>query len=637
MHSKFTLLLFICSIISAIAAGQDTLRTDSTKKVIISNPGGFEQSVESVTFAHYDINNKQIAANLKGTSLLHSIYGQAPNISPYFENQAVKFEGFRYNNSPVLAIDGITANSSFLSASNLTTFDFENISVTPDLNGAASFGVFGSNGALMIESKSGKNDSQGTAELNSFTENIKSEFINTGLFPDTEATVQSTAIAVQRDFGSWDARISANHSSMLSYKSNLPPDVDYTVNRLNLNANVGYEKNKTELRAIVRSSNFTTEIGTQDQTNNFFQSLLKFKYNSKKSWRLSSNLSYRSGNFEIYSPEVLLNLTINEKCLIGNTFFHHVSTYGDSEFVKYAGMQVERYEYSREIEFMGGGAFEDGATMLSAMAGLKYSYRKAFHVDLNARTDDPTDNESEQALSIGVNVLPGKLLNQEPTGSVITSVRFAAGHSGRNVTTPYPSSIYLEFYEIPLIGRKKNSVEGGLDLTARNARWELMLTCYRDRLTDERSGAYTTNKGIEMIAKINSDQHQTTMHSHSLLLNYSVRGHIDEQLYTATSPDFGIALLSQIRIHKLTIDVMPDWRSAAPSNNYFSTIERSNILRLRYAGVAYEFEVQESILKKATVSVVARNFMISNEPDPEGYFVNGAVSRSIGLNLNFIF
>lgn len=181
--------------------------------------------------------------NYAGQSVLNTLRGHVPNFAP--GQNSISITPALRNVGPMLIIDGLPFNSRISPYTNLRSFDYQNIYAISG-GSATPFGGIASNGAIFLESKSGKGFDKPTVEFNTaptFT------WAGGGSEVRYDQWYITNSIAYQQDFGKADTRVSYSYT-------HLPASDDYIYdsrsNYHNLKINTGFDvTDRFNIRLII--------------------------------------------------------------------------------------------------------------------------------------------------------------------------------------------------------------------------------------------------------------------------------------------------------------------------------------------------------------------------------------------------
>jgi hypothetical protein len=282
------LLITSIELIATLSFGQDTLSvaTDSVdvSRNVIITPDGSRRSLRSLPFYVQPIIGPGVHETSMGMSVLNTLRGQVPGLllTPQFVT------GNPLGYSSMLVVDGAPSNADIALISSLNTFDYELPTVITG-NAGAYYGVYGTNGGVLLTSKTGEGFDNGRFTFNTFNTdgtyhtNFGRQDVVVGIFRT------SNSLAYSKDFGAVDVRASYNFTATPSY--NDPGQSAYLGHNEkanNLKVNAGW-KISSRLRTRLILEKAIDDFRTVDKS--LSNSGMKSR-DSYTSWRANFTLDY---------------------------------------------------------------------------------------------------------------------------------------------------------------------------------------------------------------------------------------------------------------------------------------------------------------------------------------------------------
>jgi hypothetical protein len=284
-EKTFTLLAAFITLLSISALGQATSETDSLS-LAPNRRRTVKEGTGNYTVVVTDTISRQLFNGLNVSNMLR---GHVPNMTMGSSiNSSVS--GFR-NESPMVLIDGIPFNNSIGGYYNLNAFNFSSIAAASSGNALALYGGQGASGAIILESKNGRDVHQAQFEINSTTAFTRLDQIQQyGYFQveEEDRLMFSNAIAYAQDYGKVDARV--------SYINNYLPDGSSTGERHegdhSFKVNTGFDFSK-RFSARVVADGFSRSVSADSY------------YNDDLSRSLTGNvfLHYRAGEWLTFTSQ----------------------------------------------------------------------------------------------------------------------------------------------------------------------------------------------------------------------------------------------------------------------------------------------------------------------------------------------
>lgn len=311
----------------------------------------------------------------------------------------------------LFVVDGIPHPQSVLNHYNLNSFDYSNITFLSRGNAASVYGVYGSDGAYLLKTKTGENHHRPAIEFNSYATLGWSDPIGLINPSSTQETYTqwyfSNSIAYMQDYGKIDTRISYNfrHTPSPNHGENQKS------NQHNFRVNTGFEITpKFKARLILdkffsiakfESPGYGSLPGYMArQDRDFLQGNLLLKYQLTPWLKLSSqtslvrmeNDSERANDTTHGKTDRLLtNLFLSADKLITPAF----------SVTPFIGIQYEETKTSMRAS-QAASSQEINTTAL--LGGIGINFKKYFFINLNYRDDRlsmfPSSEKSKPTSSV---------------------------------------------------------------------------------------------------------------------------------------------------------------------------------------------------------------------------------------------
>ncbi|MGE0590228.1 MAG: hypothetical protein AB7O48_16735 [Cyclobacteriaceae bacterium] len=324
-----------------------------------------------------------------GMNFLNVLRWQVPNVTvspPFITGNPISPVG-------LLAIDGIPYNSDISYFANLNAFDFDRVVVLSTLNGAPDFGMFGGNGGIMLQRKSGRDVVGPHFEFNSF--------LTRGLYtpPNNSALISSdrfhlsNSLSFEQDFGALDTRLSYNNTFMPKREF----EAGVGMNSLKLNTGIQilpslrgtliFERHK--VRDILP---VPLQVFSSDGESNFRTMGLVFEYQPVRWVRLSTQMYQddleHNDRFEFRSQSIFTNGGVlrndQKRKLIKASIQTKHSFAKNFDIRSLIAIQEDNTTFDRE--YFGLSQGED--MIKSVTGGLNSTYKKKLSLDLSYRLDE---------------------------------------------------------------------------------------------------------------------------------------------------------------------------------------------------------------------------------------------------------
>lgn len=218
-------------------------------------------SVAINSFGNY-VHNGANGINMQtyaGFNIANTLRGHVPNLNLNDNIEGVGGDGLRYN-SNMLIIDGMPYAPEMSSFHNLNSFEYQSIGTISSGNQLAIYGGVAANGAIILESKNGKNINKPFFEGNSSSSFLHTPAVKTSIY-EREAQDQwafTNAAAYAQDYGKVDLRVSYANSMLISDGSNGGPDTG--INAIRLNA--GFEMSPRFSMRLIADSRYVNSDGS---------------------------------------------------------------------------------------------------------------------------------------------------------------------------------------------------------------------------------------------------------------------------------------------------------------------------------------------------------------------------------------
>lgn len=347
-----------------------------------------------------------------GFNVINTLRGHTPNLD-IGPNYTGLVPSIRMASSH-LVIDGLPYIGQFASYYNLNAFDFQSVSALSSGNASAVYGGAATGGAFIIESKSGKDVSKPTVEVNSTTSSmwVDNQTYLTGLPNDGETIKQwrfTNAVAVMKDFGAVDTRISYMNAQMPDASTD--GDTRTTSNNIKVNTGVDIVRGLRARLIFDHNSWKNTSAHDQTKTSNVYKNTLGnllITYDVLDWLTISSQSSLAKLTTDAKTPTYLLEDDFTRR--FANLFVSFKKSLGQKfRVTAFSGVQYEKTEEHREIP---ASAFRTRNYITKTWtSGVGVQLMNAWFVDYTYRYDDLDMIQIEESwpstysLSTALNVL----------------------------------------------------------------------------------------------------------------------------------------------------------------------------------------------------------------------------------------
>lgn len=475
---------------------QDTLRRDTIR----ITPYFAETPVNAL--GNFAVVNKDRYAfqNYAAFSVLNTLRGHVPNlnISP---NADVTSAGLR-SGSSMLVIDGLPFTGGFSSYYNLNSFEYENIYAVSSGNAAFAYGGLASDGAVFLQSKTGKNIFRPSVEFNSSASFAQKETMGLSTFP--ESWQFTSAIAYAQDYGAADLRVSYNGSYF-------PPagtstETERGINNVRINTGVDVA-DRFHARLILDGARFRTTTKLQNLmigegesealiTNLQGNLMLQYQPTDWLSITSQSSLAGIDGETEAKSPRSSFfsnSVQENRRSFVNLMARARQSLSEKLLLREFAGVQYDRQKIFRsETESSGSSVTEawDKSKYNSnaLLAGIGLQYDKFLFADLNYRSEQFSafpKTDTKPAYAITTAFVFSEAFHWQNKWLSSGKLRGSYGKTNVGYGQAYPRSIAISsggmipnpFVFAPM---KKRMVEAGADLSFFDHRMSLNVSHFHD-------------------------------------------------------------------------------------------------------------------------------------------------------------
>lgn len=648
---------------------QDTLKQDS----ILTTPYVAKRSSKS--FATFSFVKKDEIAfqTYAGLNVLNTLRGHIPNLvlGPNASQPSGLFRG----GQGTLVIDGLPHSSDYGRYYNLNSFEFESIYAQPSGSAALEFGGQAANGVVYLESKNGRDVTEGAIEVNIFPTLIS----NSGYLSNRSQQLWlANAISYAHDFGVFDTRV--------SYTGNFFPDdgsdpkIHGNQHFLKVNSGVEFSKRFTMrlIQDIGVRKDFTgfqnSNAMHQARIQNLEQKLI-VKY-QPSNW---FTLRYQSSLASLINTESQANgseLRLTNTRVFANVMAIFQKTTDNIAVNAFAGGLYEHQNSSGTLHTMNSLFFDNSGSsarynMQSFIAGFGVHKKTYWFNDVKLRIDQfntSFNTENEPAYSVSSSFIFSEVLDLENTWLSFGKVRASIGAAGVNPVQSYPfvnRTFYLQ-ERMPASLKsefnRRTSREIGADLTFYH-KLDFSMSYFKDKNAETITrvlgpvGYYhvdageTHTNGFETVLSGNVFQRSNvslatkliwaTYHSKIIPRN-ATQGSGSE--FGNPTPDWLASLLSQLTARNFFTHVLLDMRKGGdlllirtPGN--YELIDATNIV-LRDVSVGYTWPVTSEKIQRAQISVSARNIftLYSNfDGNVESWINSYPAEKSFSVSMSLRF
>jgi hypothetical protein len=626
---------------------QDTLQQDT----ICITPYFAKTSVRSLGNFSVIKKDRYAFQTNAGFSVLNTLRGHVPNLN-IGPNAASAGTGLRSTES-MLVIDGLPYADVFHWNYNLNAFDYENVYALSSGNAAILYGGLAGNGAVFLQSKTGKNVFKPSVEFNSspsylLWDDATSSSVNTELLQFTNA------IAYAQDYGAADLRVSYNGT--YTPEAGSGPKMNRGLNNIRINTGVDIA-DRLNARLILdgMTSNMTGQSDiplpyTSEESADNLQGNLMLRYQATDWLTITSQSSLagmdRKSN-NTFDGGATNWTDENRRSLVN--LFASASQPLDKNFSlrEFAGVQYDRHKlFKKQEQFSGIGGSQSiqqaERKTRSLLAGIGLQYNNCWFADLNYRRDQFSVSEegSQPTYALTSAFIFSEAFQWQNEWFSSGKLR---GSYGKTIVAPeqgYPGTMGLLTIsggtggiimnpDMSVLVEKK-MVEAGADLSFFDRKLDLSLSYFHD-LDDQylmlvliptgTGFSYTyanigkkNLKGWEAVLAVNplrsNDLSLHTALTWSAPRNYIEPGalEINMESYDST-PDWAGSLLNQLTVGRFFGAFLVDVRKggearATGSNPEVTTYDGTNV-KLRDLSIGYRWP--ETLLVRTKISLSARN------------------------------
>lgn len=488
---RFTFILTVAAIISVqstIAQDSDSLKSKRTVRI---SPDMSETNVNAI--GNYIRLDKDTLASKSNTnqSILNTLRGHVPNfasVTTSYPNST----GLRSGNS-MMIIDGVPSAGAINYFNNLTSFEYHNIYA---VSGAAAtmFGGLASNGAIFLESKTGKDFHKPTFQ---FAFSPSFNWKEGGSAERIEQWQLTNAVSYQQDFGKIDTRLSYTFS-------HLPDDnngSEFRSNFHSLKLNTGFDITPRfnirliidENRSISKGEGYTgvfneVILNKREMVSNLFQANMNMQYRVLDWLLLSSQTAVGAidDDMENSVPEIG-DVAENNLRLYTNLFISVARPIaGKLSFNAFAGSiyESQRAEQSSRGSYWSNEVATKFVTQSGAM-GVGLNLDDFLFLNYQYRIDDFQDfasDDQKSTFTLTSSFVFTNAFGLESSWLSLGKLRGSYGDSfyvnGRTFPYTFPSQQASYYYNFqPTL---KTNKEAGIDLGFINNRIVLQSTFFND-------------------------------------------------------------------------------------------------------------------------------------------------------------
>ncbi len=592
-----------------------------------------------------------------GISIINSLRGQVPNLT-IAANAFQAMGNVRLGNTS-LVLDGIPFHNSFTRLMPIHAFDYRSITVFSNPNALTAVDNI-TDGAILLESKSGRGHFNPFVEINSYT--------TFGKFDQGQSDpiwYFTNSAAYAQDFGKVDTRISyTRNASNPDYKYRNP--LSHT-----FNTNTGFRIAPKFTAQLITNANLqqqkpfsiggffpSTSMYKQDFLNASI--LLRYQFTNRLYLASKANASHEDYYQKSETQTGLTERKYDNVRQMANLFLNYDQTFGKVNTQWYAGVQNARQRYNTTL-FRDGlltGTYEATVSSPSFVAGTSVMVNNLVSVNGNLRISKysslPDAESQKKNYSVGFSFLPLALIEWP-------SLSFAKLRATYGVRTPWA------FWNYPQPAdpqgsfgnpRDKNYAEAGLDLTFLNQRLSFTVNYFNNlsksnsvnigggigggvtviNLGDLRtSGTEWIISAVPVITPALKYEVSALLSSCNVKIESTQNGGNSNLLLGSPLPDWRTSLYNAVTWKNLTVNVLVE---ASKGGTYFtrtvngSTLVDGSFVKLRDVSIGYWLPVSmidKLGLSKLWLSTSFRNPIIYTQ---DGYDAESTFEAQKTISVN---
>jgi hypothetical protein len=632
-----SVLLSACILFSFAADtfSQDAFGLDSAQYVKAITPYNDSIDFRMVTYATYPLSDSVTARFNITSPVFQNLYNHVPGLPIAFENALIRNGNIRFMPTVLYLVDGMPYNASIAAINPLSNFEIGNGTVVPGMHGASAFGVWGTNGAFFLESKSGEGFTRSVVEVASTTSKLATgvDFSESNLFESIAIDYlrQTTNASWKRDFGKLDTRIALNHQIMKGEASEANYDV--TEKWYGASTNTGFSSGRLKAR-FIGNVNLRDLDASQNQIEGkdvVYGGQLKLGYALTSKLQLHSNTLLQRRNWERDDLEGRSESW--EKRIISNLLLNYKLRSQGVSWNSFGGLHLERWtdKPSNLPGFVQGDKWESKGTSL--LLGTEMLIRSSLAFRGVVRRDF-TREDGVWSTTFGAAYSLNDVVRNHDM-----KVRMSYGEATVGGTI-FPSRTLAQFpfqyYSRDIyLGYRKKSFETGLDFfSSRKQNFSATLNFYRD-VIDGHDHPVDVNvikaQGVEAVANYNT-QFSDSRLTNRVLIGY---GELDDPAWRQNDRlTRHVSLVNEYASQKVIFCLVTEFRNFKGSDSNSSVPE--NFVWIRSAGFSYIID-DAFANSEVVVGIVGRNLLLSTKEDsfnPENF---NFPTKSISLNLTFTF
>ncbi len=416
-----------------------------------------------------------------GFNVLNTLRGNVPNLS-ITPNAAYATGGLR-SNASMLVIDGLPYANNIGHYYNLNSFEYSGVYALSSGNAAALYGGLGSNGAIMLQSKTGEGFSKPSIEFNSFsTLNWDEERFPSQTSKTYTQWMFTNTVAYNQDFGKIDTRVSYQYSFLPDGNT----QGEYKIGNHAFKINTGFNITpRLSARLIFDGfNNITSKDITDADSKNLIGNLI-VRYQILDWLLVSSQTSL--GNIEEKNQYTINDYgksKYNQTRIFSNIFTSlNKSFYKTISFKTFVGAQMENWKVLREqwqttsylsqkLEY----------ETFSLLGGAGLQLKDFFFFDFNYRQDQlsslPSDRNTLPTYAFSSSFVFSDAFHLRSSGFSLGKIRGSIGKGNLTRQSGYPQDWIQGNQAIGYDNKKM--VETGLDMSFFSNRLSMSLTYFRD-------------------------------------------------------------------------------------------------------------------------------------------------------------
>ena len=546
-----------------------------------------------------------------GVSALNVLRGHVPHLT-IGNGVAGVTAGLRNANSLTI-VDGVAFSPSMHEFTNFNAFDFKTIIAVSSANGLVFYGGPGSNGALILETKSGKDIAGPQLEINSFSTFSKLDEVDGNLFQadKSQQWVFTNAVAYAQDFGTLDTRISYSGTFLPDGSTDSRTSSGRHSFRLNTGVEIGPSfsgRLTVDAHRTSSDENGNNDAFTEHFTKSNFNGNLILSFNAARWLSINSQSAFTNltNERENVAVDYLRTEDSFQNRLYTNLFLlfsPHLSG------VANVGMSVGGQINKELMEVNAETNFQDNSTIFhdvgeinsrSFMSQVNFGLKDFFYADLNARQEIYSGHFNQlfldtNPLSYSANTafifsnafkVQNKWLNRG-------KLRLSLGRSDYHLEEPFPYSRYIGFpsshlnsiFADPLLqATEKTSREGGIDLVFLDSRMSLSATFFSDSYSNAHITFYElgvnrldlgsySRKGSEFtIAGIPLLQEKSRLTTKLIFSRFKTAStevpKLEEYYHPGITPKWTASLLAQLNVENAFGSLLIDHHQNEPGYLY---------------------------------------------------------------------